>query len=127
MGEKTPQVKKVTKHLDEANPERVSAVSSQLPLPEQPPTQLQWEGNSASNSADARNLYVGSGGVESDVAGSGPGDQRHATGAGSTTGLREPASKGSGVREEGGAELSSVGRQGKEGLKDLPQDAKARK
>jgi hypothetical protein len=37
--------------------------------------------------------------------------------------LREPTSKGSGVREEGGVEISGVGRQGKEGLDDLPKDA----
>jgi hypothetical protein len=79
-----------------------------LPLPEQPPVQSDW------NSSDARTVNVGAGGVSSDVS----------TGAGSTSGLREPATGGSGVREEGGVDLSGVGRQGKDGLNDLPKDAK---
>jgi hypothetical protein len=41
------------------------------------------------------------------------------TGAGSTSGLHEPASKQD-------VDLSSVGRQGKDQLGGLPEDAKAR-
>ncbi|KAI1418364.1 hypothetical protein F5Y13DRAFT_149035, partial [Hypoxylon sp. FL1857] len=78
-------------------------VKSKLPLPDQPPVASDW------NSADARNVNVGSGGVESDIS----------TGAGSTSGLREPASKKEGV------DLSGVGRQGKDNLDNPPKDAKA--
>lgn len=79
-------------------------VRSKLPLPDQPPVASDW------NSADARNVNVGSGGVSSDVS----------TGAGAASGLREPASKKDDV------DLSSVGRQGKEGLEGLPKDTKAK-
>lgn len=83
-----------------------------LPLPEDPPTASDW------NSADARNVNVSAGGGSdaSDIS----------TGDAATSGLRGPATKGSGVREEGGADLSAVGREGKDGLGGLPQDAKAR-
>ena len=78
-----------------------------LPLPEDPPTASDW------NSADERTVNVGSGGVETDIS----------TGDAASTGLRGPATGGSGVRQDGGADLSGVGRQGKEGLKDIPKDA----
>ncbi|KAI1113536.1 hypothetical protein F5Y14DRAFT_208575 [Nemania sp. NC0429] len=83
---------------------KIEEVRSNLPLPEQPPVPSDW------NSADARNVNVGSGRVESDVS----------TGAGATSGLREPASKGADV------DLSGVGRQGKDGLEGPPKDAKAK-
>jgi len=67
-----------------------------LPLPEDPPTASDW------NSADARMVSVGSG-EEADVS----------TGDGSTAGLREPATKGSGAREGNGVDLSGIGREGK--------------
>merc|ERR1711939_1101015 len=41
----------------------------------------------------------------------------------SDTGLEGAATKGSGVREEGGADLSKVGREGKDNLDGLPKDA----
>jgi hypothetical protein len=70
-----------------------------LPLPEQPPVASDW------NSADATTVNVGSGrDVGSDIS----------TGDAASSGLREPATKGSGVREEGGADLSGIGREGKE-------------
>jgi len=78
-----------------------------LPLPEDPPTASDW------NSSDARTVNVGAGDVSSDIS----------TGDASTTGLREPATKGSGVREEGGADMSGVGREGKDNLDGLPKDA----
>ncbi|KAH8599405.1 hypothetical protein B0O99DRAFT_613822 [Bisporella sp. PMI_857] len=81
---------------------------SNLPLPEDPPTSSDW------NSTDESKTSVGSGSVGSDVS----------TGDAASSGLREPASKGSGVREGGGADMSGVGRQGKDGLDSLPQDAK---
>jgi hypothetical protein len=78
-----------------------------LPLPEDPPAKSDW------NSSDPKTVNFGSGGVSSDIL----------TGAGSSSGLREPATGGSGVREAGGADLSGVGRQGKEGLDGIPKDA----
>jgi hypothetical protein len=90
----------------ESKAERIDRVQANLPLPKDPPAAPDW------NSADARNVNVGSGGVGSDVS----------TGYGASSGLREPASKGSGVREEGGADMSGVGKQGNDGLDDLPKD-----
>jgi len=78
-----------------------------LPLPEEPPVASDW------NSADARTVNVASGEHQSEIS----------TGDASSTGLREPATAPSGVRQEGGADLSGVGRQGKDGLDDLPKDA----
>lgn len=82
---------------------KVEEARSNLPLPEQPPVASDW------NSADARNVNVGSGGVQSDIS----------TGAGATSGLREPASKAN-------VDLSGVGRQGKDNLEGPPKDAKAK-
>jgi hypothetical protein len=73
---------------------RIAKVQANLPLPKDPPTASDW------NSADARNVNVGSGAVSSDIS----------TGDASTSGLREPATASSGVREEGGVDLSGVGR-----------------
>jgi hypothetical protein len=81
-----------------------------LPLPEDPPVASDW------NSADARTVNVKAGERQEEVS----------TGEASATGLREPATKGSGVREEDGADMSGVGRQGKEGLSGPPKDATAR-
>lgn len=88
----------------------ISERQSNLPLPEQPPVASDW------NSADATKVNVGSGGQGSDIS----------TGDAASTGLREPATGGSAVREAGGADLSGVGRQGKEGLDGLPKDALAK-
>lgn len=79
-----------------------------LPLPEDPPVASDW------NSADARTVNVRAGEKQPELSNS----------AVSSTGLQGPATQGSGVREEGGADLSNVGRQAKDGLKDLPEDAK---
>lgn len=87
-----------------SNSEKIAKAQSNLPLPEQPPVPSDW------NSADERTVNVGSGRVESGVS----------TGDGETAGLREPASSGN-------VDLSQVGRQGKEGLDGLPQDATAKK
>lgn len=75
----------------------VAERQANLPLPEDPPIPPDW------NSADARNVSVGSGGLEAGIS----------IGDASTTGLREPVTGGSGVRQEGGADMSGVGRQGK--------------
>ena len=81
-----------------------------LPLPEDPPVASDW------NSADARTVNVKAGERQEEISIS----------EASAAGLREPATKGSGVREEGGADLSGVGRQGKEGLSGPPKDATTR-
>jgi hypothetical protein len=93
-----------TTHQSKA--ERIEQVKANLPLPEQPPVAPDW------NSSDSRTVNVGSGGVESDIS----------TSEGSSSGLREPVTAGSEVRE-GGVDLSKVGRQGKDNLKGLPKDA----
>ncbi|KAI0179516.1 hypothetical protein GGR52DRAFT_310188 [Hypoxylon sp. FL1284] len=89
--------------MTQSKGDHAEEVRSNLPLPEQPPVASDW------NSADSRTVNVGSGGVQSDIS----------TGAGSTSGLREPASKAD-------ADLSNVGRQGKDNLEGPPQDAKAK-
>lgn len=66
--------------------DKIEEVRSNLPLPEDPPAKSDF------NSLDARTTAVGSGSVSSDVS----------TGDGSSAGLREPATRGSGVREVGG-------------------------
>lgn len=92
----------------ESKADRIDRVQANLPLPEDLPVAPDW------NSADARNVNVGSGGVGSDIS----------TGDGASSGLREPASMGSGVREDGGADMSGVGRQGEDELEGFPLDAK---
>ena len=86
------------------SPQEVEQTRQNLPLPDQPPVASDWQ------SADATKVNVGAGGQASDIS----------TGAGATSGLREPASKNEDV------DLSGVGRQGKEGLENPPKDAKAR-
>ncbi|KAF8858935.1 hypothetical protein BDZ45DRAFT_384597 [Acephala macrosclerotiorum] len=80
-----------------------------LPLPDDPPVASDW------NSADARTVNVKAGERQEEIP--------TGTSEASTVGLREPATEGSGVRQEDGADLSSVGRQGEESLKGLPKDA----
>lgn len=79
--------------MSQSKTDKIDEVKSNLPLPDQPPTASDWQ------SADARNVNVGSGGVSSDVS----------TGAGSTAGLREPATKSSEATD-----MSGIGREGKE-------------
>lgn len=88
----------------QSNADKIAEAQSNLPLPEQPPVASDWQ------SADARNVNVGSGGVESGIS----------TGAGETAGLRGPATKTS-----ADTDMSGIGRQGKDGLDGLPKDAKA--
>lgn len=76
----------------------ISERQAKLPLPEDPPTASDF------NSADGRITNGGSGAISGDVS----------TGDGSTAGLREPSSKGSGVREAGGVDMSGIGREGVE-------------
>jgi len=86
--------------------DQINAVQQNLPLPEDPPTEPDWQ------SADARNVNVGSGRFAGDVS----------TGDGITAGLREPASKSS---EE--TDMSGIGRQGVEGVKHLRKDIAVKK
>ncbi|GME57908.1 hypothetical protein GTA08_BOTSDO01624 [Neofusicoccum parvum] len=89
-----------TTSVDSANPKTVDERQANLPLPDQPPTSSDWQ------SADARTVNVGSGGVSSDIS--------HGSGA---TNLHSPAV---------GGEDITVGRTAKDGLGGLPSDAVAR-
>ncbi|KAF6811263.1 hypothetical protein CSOJ01_05821 [Colletotrichum sojae] len=90
--------------MPQSKADKIAEVQKNLPLPEQPPVASDWQ------SADARNVNVGSGGDAEAPIG---------TGTASTAGLREPATKAT-------EDLSSVGRQGVEGLSEPPKDAAAR-
>lgn len=97
-------------------PDLVEERKANLPLPEQPPVP------SDQNSADARNVNVGSGGVSEDFT----------HGNAGASGLRDPATGDSSVRTDGEAWKThtapdaSVGRQGKDDLDSLPADAVTR-
>ncbi|KIW03571.1 uncharacterized protein PV09_05326 [Verruconis gallopava] len=85
-----------------------------LPLPDQPPQASDWQ------SADARTVNVGSGGVQGDVSAGGGSDS-----------LRGPATGDSAARIDGsewGTHTSdlNVGRTAKDGLSGLPNDAVTR-
>lgn len=89
--------------MSQSKADQAEQTRQNLPLPDQPPTASDWQ------SADARNVNVGSGRVST-------------ADSGSTAGLRGPdADRGSGA-----ADLGGVGRQGKDGLKGPPKDAAAR-
>ena len=81
--------------MPESKAEKIERVKANLPLPEQPPVPSDWQ------SADARNVNVGTGRFSGDVS----------TGDGVTAGLREPATKSS---ED--IDMSGIGRQGKDAL-----------
>ncbi|KAF4419727.1 hypothetical protein CGGC5_v015907 [Colletotrichum fructicola Nara gc5] len=90
--------------MTQSKADKINEVQQNLPLPEQPPVASDWQ------SADARNVNVGSGGDA---------ERKIGTETAATSGLREPASKAA-------EDLSSVGRQGVEGLSGAPKDAAAR-
>ena len=98
-----------------SNADVIAERQANLPLPEQPPVASDW------NSADASKVNVGSGGVSADVS----------YGKG-TSGLRGPATGESSVRTDGEqsktntAPDSGVGREGKDNLDRLPEDALAK-
>ncbi|KAG5988205.1 hypothetical protein E4U43_004819 [Claviceps pusilla] len=73
--------------MPQSKADKIADVQAKLPLPEQPPAPSDWQ------SADARNVNVGSGRVEGHVG----------TDKAAESGLREPASKGD-------VDLSDVGR-----------------
>jgi hypothetical protein len=84
-------------HIDmKANPELVEERKSNLPLPEQPPVASDF------NSSDGSAVNVGSGAVESGISSGGS--------------LREPAT----------GSASGAGREGKDGLGGIPNDAVTR-
>jgi hypothetical protein len=87
--------------MTQSKDQKISEVQANLPLPEQPPVASDWQ------SADARNVNVGSGKVESHTG----------TQDGASAGLRGPATKGADM------DMSNVGRQAKEGLDGVPKDA----
>ncbi|KFH45254.1 hypothetical protein ACRE_039310 [Hapsidospora chrysogenum ATCC 11550] len=88
--------------MPQSKEQKIEETKSNLPLPDQPPTASDWQ------SADARNVNVGSGRTEANIG----------TSDASKAGLREPASKDA-------QDLSNVGRQAVEG--ELPKDAASRK
>ncbi|KAL2157693.1 hypothetical protein VTH06DRAFT_5176 [Thermothelomyces fergusii] len=89
--------------MPESKAEKIERVKANLPLPEQPPAAADLE--------SANMKTTSSEGVS-------PGDV--STGAGVTSGLREPATKGSSE-----IDMSGIGRQGKEGLDEPPKDARS--
>lgn len=97
---------------DQSKAELIEERRSNLPLPDDPPAKSDW------NSADARINAEGS-----EFQGS---DQQTGDPTVDANSINEPATKPSGARVEGGADLSNVGRQGKDNLDDLPKDAKAK-
>ncbi|POS72148.1 hypothetical protein DHEL01_v209453 [Diaporthe helianthi] len=92
--------------MTQSKADKINEAQSNLPLPEQPPVASDWQ------SADARNVNVGSGrDVTSGIS----------TGDASTAGLREPATKSSEATD-----MSNIGREGKDNLDGPPKDAAAR-
>ncbi|KAL8358444.1 hypothetical protein RB601_009711 [Gaeumannomyces tritici] len=89
--------------MGESKQDIIDRRQANLPLPEQPPVASDWQ------SADARNVNVGSGRVQSDIS----------AGDAASTGLREPATVSA------GADMSGIGRQGKDNLKEKPKDARS--
>ncbi|KAG9236234.1 hypothetical protein BJ875DRAFT_457143 [Amylocarpus encephaloides] len=98
---------------EQSKTDLIAGRQANLPLPNDPPVASDW------NSADARTVNIEAGERQDEL----PAGGSVSTGNTESTGLREPASKGSGAREDGGADLSGVGRQGKDGLSGLPKDA----
>lgn len=75
-----------TTKVEKAKDETIAERQANLPIPEQPPVPSDWQ------SADSRNVNVGSGSVESDVT---------YDNAGGEGGLRGPATADSSVRIDG--------------------------
>ncbi|KAK2022988.1 hypothetical protein LX32DRAFT_628910 [Colletotrichum zoysiae] len=89
--------------MSESKADKIERVKANLPLPEQPPVAPDWQ------SADARNVNVGSGRTEAPISGNQP----------EASALRDPSSTTN-------VDLSKVGRQGVEGLDGPPRDAIAK-
>jgi hypothetical protein len=71
--------------MPESKADQIAKVQANLPLPEQPPTASDWQ------SADARNVNVGSGRTEASIG----------TDKASEAGLRGPATKGTSMDMSG--------------------------
>jgi len=91
--------------MPESKADKIDRVKANLPLPEQPPA--------ASDMKSANMKTTSSEGIS-------PGDV--STGPGVTSGLREPATKAS-----NDIDMSGIGRQGKDNLKEPPKDARSRR
>jgi hypothetical protein len=87
--------------MTQSKDQKISEVQANLPLPEQPPKASDWQ------SADARNVNVGAGKVESNTG----------TSSGADAGLHGAATKGADM------DMSNIGRQGKDNLDSVPKDA----
>lgn len=87
--------------------ELIAERQANLPLPDQPPVASDW------NSADASTVNVGSGGQAASFS--------HGNDA-----LREPATGDSAVRSAGATLGEGVGREGKDNLGGIPNDAVTR-
>ncbi|KAK3185793.1 hypothetical protein K4F52_005449 [Lecanicillium sp. MT-2017a] len=89
--------------MSQSKDQKIEEVKSNLPVPEQPPKASDF------NSLDESTVNVGSGrSTEGNIG----------TGAGSGAGLRGPATKSS-----ENADMSNIGREGKDGLSGPPKDA----
>ncbi|KAK1566286.1 uncharacterized protein LY79DRAFT_674837 [Colletotrichum navitas] len=93
-----------TAKMTQSKADKIESVKANLPLPEDPPVAPDWQ------SADARNVNVGSGRTEAPISGDKP----------AASALRDPSSTTN-------VDLNNVGRQAVEGLDDLPRDAIAKK
>jgi tubulin gamma len=89
--------------MTQSKDQKIAEVQANLPLPEQPPVASDWQ------SADARNVNVGSGKAEAPLG----------TSSGASAGLREPATKGADM------DMSGIGRQAHDKLDSVPKDAAA--
>lgn len=100
--------------MTQSKQELIAERQANLPLPEQPPTASDFK------SSDERTVNVGSGAVSDDIAAGKGGDS-----------LREPATGDSAVRTDGEAFKTNTagaegGRQGKDDLGGIPNDAVTR-
>lgn len=89
---------------EQSKADLIAERQANLPLPDEPPVESDW--NSQSDSINVKG-----------------GERQDELPAGDATDLNKPATAASGVREEGGADLSGVGREGKDNLDGLPKDA----
>lgn len=87
--------------MPQSKEQKIAETQANLPLPEQPPTASDWQ------SADASKVNVGSGKQEGSIG----------TDSAAQAGLRGPSTKGHAM------DMSSIGRQGKDGLSGPPKDA----
>jgi hypothetical protein len=90
-----------TTTMTQSKDQKIADVQANLPLPEEPPRASDWQ------SADATTVNVGAGKTEGSIG----------TDSAAQAGLRGPSTAGSDM------DMSSIGRQGKEGLSETPKDA----